>query len=86
MPTGLERSFNLVYSAGMNSYAQVLSPRAALWVAMCEAEHATGVADRTRHALDAEEAEALATRRAEARRAHRLASEAVRRDVVTARR
>ena len=68
----------------MNSYAQVLSPRAARWVAMHEVEQATEALDRERHALDASEAEALATRHAEARRAQRQAKDAASRTLVSA--
>jgi hypothetical protein len=60
----------------MHSFGQAFSPRAVVWVSMREAERATEVLDRTRRALDDDEVEALATRRAEARRARRQASEA----------
>lgn len=60
----------------MRSIGQGISPQAALWEAMREAARLAEATDSARRELDAEEAESLATRHAEARRARRRASQA----------
>jgi hypothetical protein len=55
----------------MRSIGQGMSPQAAHWESNREAELANEALTRIRQELDGQEAEALATRRAEARRAQR---------------
>jgi hypothetical protein len=69
---------------GMRSFGQGISPQAALWESTHEAALASEALERIRRALDDQEVEALATRRAEARRARRQLSEAVSRTAVHA--
>jgi hypothetical protein len=68
----------------MRSFGQGISPQAALWESNREAALATEALERVRRALDDQEVEALATRRAEARRARMQASEAASRPAVHA--